>query len=65
MLQGGGTGIDYVYRNPFGGAVAPNLPAGTTWTGTLATTGANVHRGGNSDTNTAADWVVGGSASPK
>jgi hypothetical protein len=63
VLNPSGTGVDYVHRNPFGGAVSPNLPPGTTWTGTLATTGDGVGRSGDVDTDSAADWAVGNPSS--
>lgn len=54
--------IDYVTRNPFAATPqTPNLPAGQVWTGTLATTGNNVSRNGNNDTNAASDWTVSAS----
>jgi hypothetical protein len=63
LRNGGGQGVDYVHRNPFGGAASPNLPAGTSWSGSLTPNGNNVARNGNVDTDAAADWTVGGTAS--
>ncbi|MSR74220.1 MAG: lamin tail domain-containing protein [Planctomycetes bacterium] len=58
LKNAAGVGVDYVFRNPYGGAASPNLPAGTTWAGIIATTGNNVRRINITDTNTAGDWAV-------
>lgn len=58
VLLNGAVGVDYVYRDVFNGPAAPNLPAGTTWTGVLSTSGDSFFRPGDVDTNSAADWSV-------
>lgn len=58
LTDAGGNGIDYVFRDVFGNGPAPNLPAGTNWTGTLGTgTGDDVARNSDIDTDDAADWT--------
>jgi hypothetical protein len=57
LRNAAGVGVDYVHRNPFGGANT-NLPTNLSWTGALATTGDNFRRNSITNTSGAADWSV-------
>ncbi|MAG56686.1 MAG: hypothetical protein CMJ83_10385 [Planctomycetes bacterium] len=64
-LMNGATGVDYVFRNNTGVAgVAPNLPAGTTWTGSFGASGNICARNGDVDTNSGADWTTSSPFTP-
>lgn len=65
LLDAQGLGQDYVWRNAsqIPGA-PPNLPAGTSWTGNLFTTGRVIRRIGDIDTDDASDWVVSATPTP-
>lgn len=63
-----GQGIDYVYLNWFANPTAPNLPAGTFWTGSFDTTsgsGDENRRILDVDSDDASDWIKSaGSGTP-
>lgn len=63
MTDAAGAGVDYVYRNQGGASGAPNLPGGTTWNGSLTTSGDVIHRQTDSDTDNASDWATLGNGS--
>lgn len=59
LLDAGGNGVDYVYRNVFNNGTAPNLPAGTNWTGSLTSgVGDDVARNTDLDSDDALDWTI-------
>ncbi len=61
LRNAAGVGVDYVHRNPFGGANT-NLPTNLTWSGNLVTTGDNIRRNNITNTSGAADWSVAANA---
>ena len=63
LTDAGGTGVDYVFRNLASIPGTPNLPAGTSWTGSLNTTGNAVSRNADLDTNSSSDWTTASSSS--
>jgi hypothetical protein len=63
-LTNAGQGVDYFFRNASGVVGTPNLPAGTTWSGTFSSTGDSIVRTSNSDTNAASDWGIAAAGSP-